>query len=181
LNPDEIGALTGSDGFYGFDGLGRAQEIVLKAGTDTSTCDGGLERITRINMIELLVSGSVLLLLDQWSKRTVDMRLANRCISCSLLRIRRVANLQNGRAGASWIVVWFAALASAVILCRLEVRFQSHIPRIGLGFALGGAAGNLLDVWRRRLIIDFIQLGWWPVFNVADVGIAGGIVLAFWS
>jgi signal peptidase II len=37
----------------------------------------------------------------------------------------------------------------------------------------------LLDVLRRRHVVDFIDLGWWPVFNVADVGIVGGLVLAF--
>jgi lipoprotein signal peptidase len=28
--------------------------------------------------------------------------------------------------------------------------------------------------------IDFIDFGWWPIFNFADVGIAGGLLLAFW-
>ena len=27
---------------------------------------------------------------------------------------------------------------------------------------------------------DFIDLRWWPVFNIADVGIVVGLVVAFW-
>jgi len=51
----------------------------------------------------------------------------------------------------------------------------------GLGMALGGAAGNLRDILRHRYIVDFIDLGWWPVFNLADVAIVGGLILALVS
>jgi signal peptidase II len=46
--------------------------------------------------------------------------------------------------------------------------------------ALGGAAGNLRDILRRHYILDFIDLRWWPVFNLADVSIVAGLLLAFW-
>jgi signal peptidase II len=136
-------------------------------------------------VIDLLVSGGVLLFLDQWSKRLVEMHVANGCVSWArLLRIRRVRNGRNIygsiNARAAQGVIWFASLAAALILCRGSTRFQSHTVLIGLGSAFGGAAGNLLDMLRRRPIIDFIDLGWWPVFNVADVAITVGIVLAFW-
>jgi signal peptidase II len=54
------------------------------------------------------------------------------------------------------------------------------VALLGLGAALGGAAGNLLDVVRRRSIVDFIDLGWWPTFNLADVAILAGLAAAFW-
>jgi len=38
----------------------------------------------------------------------------------------------------------------------------------------------MLDLLRRKYVLDFIDLGWWPVFNMADVGIVAGLVLAFW-
>jgi signal peptidase II len=46
---------------------------------------------------------------------------------------------------------------------------------VGLGLALGGAAGNVLDWIRRGAVVDFVDLGWWPVFNLADGGIVVGI------
>ena len=49
--------------------------------------------------------------------------------------------------------------------------------QVGVGFAIGGAAGNVLDWLRRGRVTDFIDLGWWPVFNLADAGIVTGILL----
>ena len=48
---------------------------------------------------------------------------------------------------------------------------------ICLGMMLGGAAGNLLDRIRFGHVFDFIDLGWWPVFNVADSAIVVGVVI----
>lgn len=56
--------------------------------------------------------------------------------------------------------------------------FDSTPARIGLGLALGGAAGNLLDLAVRGGVLDFIDLRVWPAFNVADVAIVSGVVLA---
>lgn len=49
---------------------------------------------------------------------------------------------------------------------------------IGLGVGLGGAAGNLFDLWRHDAVIDFIDPGWWPAFNLADVMIVAGTIAA---
>ena len=46
---------------------------------------------------------------------------------------------------------------------------------------IGGAAGNLLDRVRRGAIVDFIAVGPWPVFNLADAAIVAGIGLALLS
>jgi signal peptidase II len=71
------------------------------------------------------------------------------------------------------------ALLSTVVLYRSGSWFHSRAALIGLGLAFGGAAGNLLDVLRLRAIIDFIDLRWWPVFNLADVAIVVGLATAF--
>jgi len=117
-------------------------------------------------MIELFASAGMFLLLDQWSKRMVQLHAPDRCISWGpVLRIQCVTNLKDayrrGVSRALLVLVWFAAL-------------------FGLGLAFGGAAGNLLDILRRRYIVDFIDLKWWPVFNLADVAIVAGLVMALW-
>jgi signal peptidase II len=50
-----------------------------------------------------------------------------------------------------------------------------------LGLVLGGAVGNLADrVFREGdgflggAVVDFVDLQWWPVFNLADVAIVVG-------
>jgi signal peptidase II len=136
-------------------------------------------------VIDLLVSGAAFLFLDQWSKRMVQVHLADRSLSWGpVLRIRRVTSLKKiyTRDGArvALVLVWLAALGSAMILYRSGARFQGHVALVGLGSAFGGAAGNLLDILRRRSIVDFIDLRWWPVFNLADVAILGGLLVAFW-
>jgi signal peptidase II len=57
---------------------------------------------------------------------------------------------------------------------------------VALGAVLGGALGNLADRAFRAgdggvlggAVVDFVDLGWWPVFNVADAAIVvGGVAL----
>ena len=51
---------------------------------------------------------------------------------------------------------------------------------VALGLVLGGALANLADRVLRGhggAVVDFIDLQWWPVFNLADVAISCGVVL----
>ena len=137
-------------------------------------------------MIDLIVFGGVFLLLDQWSKRMVRVHVADRCIPWGpILRIRRVTHVKDiyGRdsARAALVLVWLAALVSAILLHRSGAWFQSQLALFGLALAFGGAAGNLLDILRWRHVVDFIDLRWWPVFNLADVAIIAGLAVALWS
>ena len=133
----------------------------------------------------MLVAGCAALFLDQWSKRVVELRAGRSVVSVgSIVRIRNTRNARdlysNNVARAALVTIWVAALASGIMLHRAGSQFQTHAAMVGLGAALVGAAGNLLDILRRRFIVDFIDLGWWPVFNLADVAIIAGIVLALW-
>jgi len=74
--------------------------------------------------------------------------------------------------------IWVLALLSVGALHN-SGHFHRLVSSVGIGMALGGAAGNLLDLWRWRGIRDFIEIGWWPVFNLADAGIVIGLLLAF--
>jgi signal peptidase II len=51
---------------------------------------------------------------------------------------------------------------------------------LALGLQLGGATGNLIDRVRFGYVVDFIDIGIWPVFNLADAAIVVGVgILAF--
>ena len=53
--------------------------------------------------------------------------------------------------------------------------------RIALGLIVGGAAGNLFDrVWSGE-VVDFISVGWWPSFNIADSAISIGMFLLIFT
>ena len=137
-------------------------------------------------MLSVLASGGIVVLLDQSSKAFVRRLLPSRCVSLGgIARLRFVAHIQESyrrKDARIWLgLIWIAALSSAIVLHRTGAWFQSSAALAGLGMAFGGAAGNLMDILRRRYVIDFIDLGWWPVFNLADVGIVVGLTVAFWN
>jgi len=55
---------------------------------------------------------------------------------------------------------------------------QGATAPVAIGAALGGASSNLFDRLWRGGVVDFIDLGFWPVFNVADVAIVAGVAIA---
>ncbi len=53
--------------------------------------------------------------------------------------------------------------------------------RIGMIFIAAGGLGNAVDRLRLGYVIDFIRVGWWPTFNLADVWICLGVTLILWA
>ncbi len=61
---------------------------------------------------------------------------------------------------------------------------QKIWPQLSVALFMGGTAGNLIDRLIRGYVIDFIDLTYWPAFNVADLAISLGIVgmvLTLWK
>ncbi len=76
----------------------------------------------------------------------------------------------------------FLILASFVGIGILLLVYRNHpfasFPiKLSLGMQVGGALGNLVDRIRTGEVTDFIDVGFWPVFNVADSAIVVGIVI----
>ena len=73
----------------------------------------------------------------------------------------------------------FASFVGVAIL--FLVYRNSPLPslplRLSLGLQLGGALGNLVDRVSMGYVTDFIALGFWPVFNVADISIVVGLII----
>jgi signal peptidase II len=80
-------------------------------------------------------------------------------------------------------VLVLGAIVLVVVLLglgRTASRTASLPAAVAMGGLLGGACGNLVDRLVRHnsgAVIDFIDLRWWPVFNVADASITVGAVL----
>ena len=73
-------------------------------------------------------------------------------------------------------------------LVRTVRRTHDTLLVVALSLVLGGAVGNLLDrMFRspgflRGAVVDFVHLGAWPTFNVADSAITiGAILVVVWS
>lgn len=84
--------------------------------------------------------------------------------------------------GYTWILSCIA-LVVVVVIVRYSGRLRSAWWVLGLGMVLGGAIGNLVDrIFRapqplQGHVVDFVKVGWWPVFNVADPCVVGGAAL----
>ncbi len=123
---------------------------------------------------------------DQWSKRLVLRRLQGKPpVGIGLgVRLRVVRNVWRGRPSAREAVLLAASLvaAAAIVAAYAWPRLPDPTAAfdLAIGAAIGGAAGNLTDRLVRGAVIDFIDLGWWPVFNVADTAIVGGALIAAW-
>ncbi|ROZ88804.1 signal peptidase II [Gordonia sp. OPL2] len=84
--------------------------------------------------------------------------------------------------GYTWILT-IVALCVVIGIVRYSGRLRSPWWILGLGLVLGGAMGNLADrIFRspgplRGHVVDFVSVGWWPVFNVADSAVVCGAIL----
>ena len=52
---------------------------------------------------------------------------------------------------------------------------------VAIGVIAGGALGNLLDRVRLGHVVDFLSVGPWPNFNVADSAITIGVLVLIWG
>jgi signal peptidase II len=72
-------------------------------------------------------------------------------------------------------------LATAVALAVVGYIFARNPTRPGMwiaaGLLAGGALGNLADRVRADAVTDYIQIGSWPAFNLADVAVTAGVLL----
>jgi signal peptidase II len=130
----------------------------------------------------LVLSAALLFLADQSVKSWALLRLPNgRAVALGAMRLRVVLHRPAGDrpagGGAPLVALWLAELVTLVALVQVSPFFQGAVAPVALGAALGGAGSNLLDRLWRRGVVDIIDLGVWPVFNLADAAIVGGAVI----
>ena len=80
---------------------------------------------------------------------------------------------------APLIFVSFIGIFVLVMIYRSQPR-ATNLLRTSLALQIGGAFGNLLDRLRLGSVTDFIDVGAWPVFNLADASIVTGLILLGW-
>ena len=72
-------------------------------------------------------------------------------------------------------------LVYALVIYRKFPLLDNRLGRSTLGLVLGGAVGNLIDRLRFGYVTDFIDVGRWPAFNIADSAITVGVILFAYS
>lgn len=75
----------------------------------------------------------------------------------------------------------FTMLAFIVIVAIIyyypQVEAEDWTLRLAMGLQLAGAAGNLIDRMLFGKVTDFISVGTFPVFNIADSSITIGVIV----
>ena len=78
-------------------------------------------------------------------------------------------------------LLMFVAIAVLVALVAFgRTAADTPLAVVALGLVVGGAVGNLIDRLVRDhegAVVDFIDLQWWPIFNLADSAITIGALL----
>jgi signal peptidase II len=132
--------------------------------------------------LTLVVTALVTIALDQMTKAMVRLYLEpGTTISWGgFIEIRQVRNPGTAFgiiSGKPWplfvisVVVFFLLL---LVLWRWGGP-GSNIFQVGLGLICGGAIGNIIDRIVLGEVVDFIDMGFWPVFNIADMAIVIGV------
>ncbi len=124
--------------------------------------------------------------LDQFSKYLVRefLLLYHSFPADGFLRVTRTFNtgsifgIFQGQ-NTAFILVSFVGVAVLILIYRSQ-RFPTALLRLSLGLQLGGAFGNLLDRVRLGHVTDWVDVGPWPVFNLADASIVCGLILLAW-
>lgn len=134
--------------------------------------------------------------LDQATKAWAQRRLsAGRAIHVGwTLRLRLTENegmaFSRGRGLGPVIGVLALVVVAALLVALGRQGAHRRLATVAVGLVVGGAVGNIADRllrgdggFLRGAVVDFVDLGWWPVFNVADAAITAGgalLVLGAW-
>jgi len=101
-----------------------------------------------------------------------------------LWRIFRIVHTTNSGAAfgifpqqGSLFILVAVVVVVAIVFYQQRLPITGWLIRLTLGLQLGGAAGNLVDRLHYGSVIDFIDIGFWPIFNLADLSIVTGVVV----
>lgn len=132
----------------------------------------------------LVLVASLVIVLDQVTKFMVRSKLAfgEGWTPISAIPFFRIVHWAN--TGAAFGIFQSGGLIFGVLALVVSIIIVIYYPklpenyvmlRIALAMQLGGALGNLIDRVRFGTVTDFIAVGAFPVFNIADASITVGV------
>lgn len=136
----------------------------------------------------LLTLAGIVIALDQWTKYLVrtNLALAEKWVPWPWLEpYARIVHWSNtGAAFGMFQGLGGIFTVLAIIVAVLILYYYPQVPRedwplrIAMGLQFGGAVGNLIDrLTQQGRVTDFISVGNFAVFNVADASISVGVAI----
>ena len=141
----------------------------------------------------LIPTAGVLIALDQWTKAIVRQNLALGEMWMPLEWLSPHARIVHWyNTGVAFGMFQDKNLLFSILALVISVFLIIFYPklteddwflRIALGMQLGGSLGNLIDRITIGHVTDFVSVGNFPVFNIADASISVGVgvmILGLW-
>lgn len=130
--------------------------------------------------------GLAVVVLDQATKAWISYALTpgeTRTVIPGLLHVTYVYNPGAAFGLLQSQQLLLTIVAVAVLLYAWSKRHlisqQSFAMRLGITLGLAGAVGNTIDRIWRGAVLDFVDVPWIPIFNVADTAIVIGVIIIF--
>jgi signal peptidase II len=143
-----------------------------------------------LDLVLLLVFAGVIVALDQWTKALVrdNVPLGADWLPSWLSWLMPYARIRHTfNTGAAFGLFQQGGLLFAILAVVVSILIISYFPsvsrkdwwlRLALGMQLGGALGNLMDrIFRSGQVTDFISVGNFAIFNVADSCITVSVII----
>ena len=137
----------------------------------------------------IFIIAGIIIALDQWTKWLVRTNIpaGQSWLPDSLLWLSPYARIvhwyNRGAAfgifqeGSMVFTVLAFVVSAAIIYYYPQVSRQDWPLRLAMSMQLGGAIGNLMDRLTIGHVTDFVSVGTFPVFNIADASISVGCVI----
>ena len=161
--------------------------------TEEAALDGQLEEeqpAPRSRVWErwlLLLIAGFIIFIDQYSKNIVESTLELYTYWApfpefeNIFRISHISNtgvafglFQNGN---TIFTILALVVSLGIIIYNARLGGGHKLLRLALGLQMGGALGNMIDRIRLGYVTDFVDIGPWPVWNIADLSIVTGTIL----
>jgi signal peptidase II len=149
-----------------------------------------LKKLLR-NYLFLFAIAGIIILLDQLSKEWIENTLAmgeTYCVIDSICQHVRFVHWYNTgvafgmfQGNGDLFKITSTIIAAAIILIYAKVPDRDWLLRLALAFETGGAIGNLIDRYTIGHVTDFIAVGNFAVFNIADASINIGVAIMLLS
>lgn len=137
-----------------------------------------------------ILMGAIILCLDQVTKAVIRSWLSERPegrrwdAASDWLGLQYVEN----RGAAFGSLADYGGLLTVVALVLVAIATTAYARvdgpsswlKVGLGLLVGGAIGNVIDRVVHGYVVDFVAIGGWPRFNLADSSITVGVLLLAW-
>ncbi|NQV91805.1 signal peptidase II [Candidatus Woesearchaeota archaeon] len=118
-----------------------------------------------------------IVVIDQFLKFLISMFKPN--LDLIVLKIHYLTNTGAGFSiltGRTWLLSFISLIVIVGLIYYYKDIPKQKTPQLLFALFLGGAIGNFIDRAMRSFVIDFIDFGWWPAFNIADMSLTISVV-----